>query len=272
MKKISAFSPFLLLILLPFLHTCKEFNGSLLMLYNLCFYKGGLPLLRAVLSFPLKAILISILFYFFIDKIAPKFSLFLLSVAACLAYYLLLPSAFFYNNLGVFFLASLACFKDTKQTRHLFFSLFFITLLHTLSAILIGIHFYGYNLSLFFISFIPIFSLYLLKNRETYPSKIILISLFPLTLFPVSFFVHSTVRLSLSLITGEILLATGIYLLIKGKSIKHLFSLFAISLPYLLFIDKQLLFPFLFLPISLLIGIIRYKLTLRKKNYIVANI
>ena len=257
MTRINKTLPLTLMLFLPLWHSCHELNGSLSLLFNLMLYKGAYVFIKEIFFFPIKTICIAIIFHFFIKYVAPKFSIAFTSLILLISYYLFFSSSFFYDNLGIFFLIAAFRFTKQKQTEHLFFSLFYITLLHSFSSFLICIQFYGYNTSLFFIAIAPMICLYSLISKSTYPSKITLISLFPLTLFPVSYFVHNPIPLSLSLLSGGLLLMFSIYILLEKKNYLLLLTCLSLSLLNLLFMEKALVFPFIFLPIALLIGIMQ---------------
>lgn len=257
MKKLHKLLPFALIFHVILWHSCHRLNGSFSLLYNLVVYKGSFALIKELFTFPLKSITTGISFYFFIKYIAPKFSIIFTSILILISYYIFFSASFFYNNLGIFFLASALRIDEKKQTEHLFFSLFYITLLHSFSCLLLSIQFYGYNNTLFLISIAPILCLYFLITKTTYPQKLTLVCLFSLTLFPVSYFVHNPIALSFPLFNGVLLLAISINILLGQKTYAKLVPVFLCCCLQLVFTEKALFFPFIFTPISLLIGIMQ---------------
>ncbi len=261
---LKQFTPLLLLLILPLWHTCERLNGSFLLLFS----GGSYAFFKEIFLIPLHSIVSAISFYVFIQKVAPKFSLILTSFALVLMAYFFFPPPYFYHHLGVFILASALTFNDRKNCQHLFFSLFFLTLLHTFSALFLCIIFYGTNIPLFLTSFAPITALICLHNKRIYPSIPALISLFPLNLFPISYFVHNIIPLDIPFICSIVFLIAAIYVILEKRSLSYLFLLFVASITVIFFNSKAILFPFIFTPCALLVGMMQILLSSKPKTQV----
>ena len=259
-------TPLLLLLFIPLWHTCVRLNGSFSILINGLISSGAYSFLREVFSFQIHSLISAIGFYLFIQKIAPKFSLIFTSCALLLLDYFFFPPHYFYQYLGIFIFASTLIFKDRKNSEHLFYSLFFLTLLHTFSSLFTTILYYGYNIPLFLISFVPITALICLQNKRMYPSKRALISLFPLNLLPTSYFVHNIIPLDIPFMCSILFLIGAIYVILEKRSLSYFIPLFVASISVIFFNSNVLFFPFIFTPCSLLIGIIEMILLSNPKD------
>ncbi len=264
MKK---YSPLVLALYLPLWHTCTKLGGSFPLLINLIKYKGVLSLAREICVFTFPSAITAVFIALFIANIASKISLLLSSATLCLLAYLFFPPSFIYHQLGIFLLISALIFHPKKATEHLFFSLFFITLLHSFSALLTSIHFYGINLPLLSSLLLPITCLYLLATKDIYPSKVTLISLFPLTIFPVAFSLHGDITFNSVYVLAIFLLCASIYVLLEKRSFPYMLSMLLLTLSIIPFLEEKLLFAVVFTPFALLISIFQLLSTsMRRMN------
>ncbi len=249
------YSPIVIALYLPLWHTCTKPHGSFPLLINLIKYKGVLSFAREICVFTFPSAILAVLIALFVANIASKISLLLSSSILCLIAYLFFPPSFIYHHLGIFLLISALIFHPKKATEHLFFSLFFITLLHSFSALLTSIHFYGINLPLLSSLLIPITCLYLLATKDIYPSKVTLISLFPLTIFPVAFSLHGDITFNSIYVLAILLLCGSVFVLLEKRSFPYLFTMFLLTLSIIPFLEEKLLFTMAFTPLALFISI-----------------
>lgn len=256
MKKSDLF-PLILLTLLPLWYVSKNLHGDLLSFLNLLYSGGSYALSAEIFSFHGTSLFIGILFYFFIKYLSPKASLLLSSFILTSLYYCLFTPSFFFDHLNVFITVAALSFRSKDHCKHLFYSLYFITLLHTLSSLLTCIYFYKYNIPLLLIIPAPMLSLWLLQSKDVYPSRTTLASLFPLLLLPITYFTHAPSEINLGNILGALLLITSVYALLEKRSYRTLSTLLSLSALPLCFLTKSGAFPFLFTPISLMIGIMQ---------------
>ncbi len=256
------YTPLLLILIIPLWHTCEKLNGSFSLLIGGLLGSGSLSFCKEIFSFPYHSVLSAIGFHLFIHKVAPKFSLLVTGFILLVALYFFFDPVYFYHNLGIFILASAFIFNEKQNSLHLFLSLFFLTLVHTFSALYICVVFYGYNIPLFLISIAPITALVCLHNKRFFPSKPALISLFPLTLIPTSYFVHNITRLDLPFICSIFLLIGAIYVILEKRSLGFFIPLFLGSAVMIFFNSPVVLFPFMFTPAALLVGIIQIALSM----------
>lgn len=266
MKKYN-FSPLILFLYLPLWHTGKALNGSFSYLLDVIAYRGIYNIGREIFSFSFTAIVVAILFFLYIRYCAPKISLFISSLLLITLSYLFLAPTFFYENLGLFFIITALTFNKEKGSEHLFFSLFFLTLLHLFSSLSISIHYYGYNLPLFFSFLTPICAFYLLISKNIYPTKTALISLFPILLFPVSYYTHNVLALSQGTLLSTVISIAAVYILLERKNLKASLGAFFLSCLSLFLLEKMLFFPFIFTVLALLLNIFQttWKILYSKK-------
>jgi len=256
MKRLAQIYPMTLSLFIPFIHISKLNEGPSL-LYNLLRYRGFTSFLNELIPVTIEGLILAALFYAFVSKYAQKLSLFIWSLILTTIYYFFVPASSIYSQIPLFILASAMTFQTKDQSKHLFFALFFVTLLHTLSAFITCRNFYGYNLPLFVFMLSPILSLYLLSKKETYPSKSLLILLFPINIMPINALVHSPQALSPMFgLALTILIATQILLLVK-RTEASLITMIIISLLSLLLIPSQLVIGFIFVPIALGIALMQ---------------
>ena len=251
------FLPLSLILYLPLWHTGKALHGSLPYLLNLISYGGIVPVLKQIFSFTPEAIFIALLFFLYTRYAALKVSLLVSSSFLIAISYFFLSPSFFYDNLGLFFIAASLSFSKQKGSAHLFFSLFFLSLLHCFSSLLIGIHYYGYNIPLFFSFLSPITAFYLLMKKDIYPSKITLLTLFPILLFPISFYTHNVLPLSTGTFISTLVSCAAIYILLEKKNIIYTLAVFTAFCLSLLLVESTLLFPYMFTAAALLAHIIQ---------------
>jgi hypothetical protein len=249
------FLPLILILYLPLWYTGKVLHGSIPYLLGLIKYRGIYNIGREIFTFSSLSILIGALFLLYIRYYAAKVSLLISSIFLLSLSYLFLSPSFFYDNLGLFFIITALSFNKEKQSEHLFFSLFFLTLLHCFSSLLISIHYYGYNLPLFFAFLSPISAFYLLIVKKIYPSKSALLSLFPILLFPISYYTHNLSPLTQGTLVSTLVSTAAVYILLEKKSLPASLSIFCLSCLSLFFVEKMLLFPFIFTALALLINI-----------------
>jgi len=250
------YSPILIALYLPLWHTCTKLSGSFPLLINLIKYKGVFSLAREMCVFTFPSAFTAAIVALFVSNIASKVSLLLSSSILCLLTYLFFPPSFAYHQLGIFFLISALIFHPKRATEHLFFTLFFITLLHSFSALLTSIHFYGMNLPLQISLSLPVSSLYLLSTKDIYPSKVTLISLFPLTIFPVAFSLHGEITFDSVYVLAIFLHCASIFVLLEKRSFSYLLVMFLLTLSIIPFLEEKLIFPMIFTPVALLISLI----------------
>lgn len=250
------YAPIIIALYLPLWHICTKPHGSFPLLINLLKYKGIFCLAREICIFTAPAVIMAVVFAFFIANIASKVSLLLSSSLLCLLSYLFLPPSFIYHQLGIFLLTSALIFHPKKATEHLFFSLFFITLLHSFSALVTSIHFYSINLSLLISLLVPITCLYLLATKDIYPSQVTLILLFPITIFLVAFSLHGEITLNSVYVLAILLLCASLFVLLEKRSFPYLFTMLVLTLSIIPFLEEKLIFPMIFTPFALMISIV----------------
>ncbi|MCH9617045.1 MAG: hypothetical protein SP4CHLAM5_00220 [Chlamydiia bacterium] len=262
------FYPLILILYLPLWHIGKTLHGSIPYFLSVIEYRGVYNIAREIFSFSPYSIFVGALFLLYIKYAAAKISLFISSIFLLTLSYLFLSPSFFYDNLGLFFIITALSFDKEKQSEHLFFSLFFIALLHCFSSLLISIHYYGYNLPLLFAFLSPISAFYLLIVKKIYPSKITMLSLFPILLFPVSYYTHNLAPLTQGTLLSTLISTAAVYILLEKKSLAPSLSIFILSCLSLFAVEKMLLFPFIFTALALLINIAQsgVKMLNRKKK------
>jgi hypothetical protein len=244
----------LLLIFVSFLsYTCQRLDGSFTLLSKGLVKAGPMIFFKEIFSFPVQSIVFACCLYLFIITIAPKFSLLFTSGCLLLFYYLFFSPTLIYSYFGALVLPFANPFNEKKQSEHLFYALFFLTLLHTVSAVHLSTLFYGINKPLLLMATAPFIFLIYLGKTTIYPSKVTLCLIFPLTILPVSYCVHNTISLDfLSIYNYGCLISTLIFLLEKRGISEHLalsfFSICAVAL-----CPKEAFFPFIWTP---LIGLI----------------
>ncbi|MCH9812289.1 hypothetical protein K0U07_05990, partial [bacterium] len=224
--------------------------GSFFKLIEMIQY-GNLRFFGELFIPSVESIVACALFYLFVRFIAPKISLPLGSVLLLSTSYFFLPITFFYDNLGTFLLA-LALLPTKKRTSEtLFFSLFFLTLLHTFSCLLISFFYYGHNGALYLNALLATVALILLMSKKMYPSQTTMLSLFPILLFPSSYLAHHTLPLSPESIFMSLATLLTIYTLLQKK--KESLTIFSLTLWILSIfsMDKLVIFPFAFAGIAL---------------------
>ena len=234
----------------PFLHISK-LNESPVLLWNLIKYKGLASFLNEMIPIRIDSLIAAFLFYLFIKHLSSKISLLIGSLLLITAHYLLLSSSFIYDHAALFIIASCFCLNKSDQSKHLFFSLFYLTVLYTFSAFITCIHYYGYNIPLFMMMIAPILCLFLLSIKQVYPSKTMLISLFPLNILPLAYLVHNPSIFSIPFTLASILLISTLFLMLVKNSYQSLLIAIGISLVSLFIIPKELIIPFSFIPIAL---------------------
>ena len=242
--------------LIPMGFCCKALDGSLSKLLEMALY--GNTLFWKELYLPsLESGVIALLFVLFVQYIAPKVSLLIGSSLALLAAYLFLPTPFFYDHLGSCLLALALIPTKKRNSQTLFFSLFYLTLLHTLSCLLISFFYYGKNEPILLQTLPVAFALILLMAKKVYPSPSTLLVLFPLLLFPCSYQVHHSSSLSAYQMLLTISSILAIYsLLQKQRGLVLLLSLcFCILCVWM---AKEAYLPFVFVGVALSVQLVRY--------------
>ena len=257
MKKISRFIPLAIPLYIPIWYSCVKFKGSFTLLISVLKYKGLIPLIIEVYTFSFPALFYAILFYVLIKNIAPSISLLITSIGLLSAYYLFFSPKFLYNELGIFLLLGTLELREKTQSRNLFFLLFFITLLHSYSCLQTSTLYYGYNTQIILSMIIPISCLIALLISDVYPSVGTIVSIFPISLLPLSYFVHNMKVINIPMILYILISAISVFNLLHKRSYKTIIPLLLSSIGIIFFIDQELILPFIATPISLTFGIIQ---------------
>lgn len=212
MKKFS-----FLLLYIPLWYTTKALSGSYTKLYEMLFFGKLSPVLKEMFAPTLQSAIAAVIFILFVYTIAPKISLLLSSIFALCFSYLFLPISFFYENIPAFFLI-LAIVPTKKHTSSLlFFSLFFLTLLHTFSCNLLSLFYYGQNEALMLISLPISLALILLASKKVYPQQTTMLALFPLLLLPTSFLAHHHFPITIETIFLVLTMTLTIFTLLQKR-------------------------------------------------------
>jgi hypothetical protein len=256
MRYLKKFTPMICTLFIPFWHISK-LNQSPLLLVNLIRYKGPLACIGEMISFSTQSIICATLFYIFVKRFSLKVSLLISSLIFLSVFYLFLTPTLFYDYMPLFLIAASLSFDPKEHQKHLFFSLFFITLGFTFSCLLTTIHFYGSNLPLFLLMISPLLSLYMLSLKDIYPSKTILLSLLPINIFPMAYLVHNPKSFSLYFVLALLIIINAVYTILSSKSYKITTASTLLSFMALLILPKELHIPFLFIVSALVVKLMQ---------------
>lgn len=248
-RRLEKYLPLTLLTYIPLWHVTKV-GKSPLLIYDLIRFDGFVPFIKSQLHISVETMALSLLFFLFVKHIAPKISLFVSSSVIALLYYLCQRPTLVFDALPLLLIASSLNLNLHQQKKHLFFSLYFFTVLFSVSSLSICITYYGYNIPLFLMMITPAAALYLLAISDIYPKSSISIPLFATATFPLAFLTHNPALLSASYSLIAIVFLFVIIALLHKTNKATLAIATASTLTLFFFADKALSTPLLVMLLS----------------------